>query len=83
MPSGKRATNAVEARQKTTVKTEVIELNGTDQEKMTTLRADLDKVKKQLTCLICHELLFEPCNLPCGHVFVSGNSSIAVHVTNH
>lgn len=45
------------------------------------LKADLEKLRKICTCVICQELLFEPYFFQCGHVYcygVSGAISKAV-----
>jgi hypothetical protein len=39
------------------------------------LKADLDKLWKSCTCVICQELLFEPYFFQCGHCFCYGVSS--------
>lgn len=36
------------------------------------LKADLDKLRKVCTCVICRELLFEPYFFQCGHVYCYG-----------
>ncbi|KAG0636971.1 hypothetical protein HOY80DRAFT_890445 [Tuber brumale] len=33
------------------------------------LNKDLQKLQKCVTCVICHDMLFEPFSLQCGHVF--------------
>ena len=34
--------------------------------------ASLEDLRRSLTCVICHEILFLPCGLPCGHSFCQG-----------
>lgn len=40
------------------------------------LKADLDKLRKICTCVICQELLFEPYFFQCGHVYCYGVSGV-------
>jgi hypothetical protein len=40
------------------------------------LKADLDKLRKVCTCVICQELLFEPYFFQCGHVYCYGVSPV-------
>jgi hypothetical protein len=47
------------------------------------LKADLEKLRKVCTCVICQELLFEPYFFQCGHVYCYGVSwnSLDIHST--
>ena len=36
------------------------------------LKADLEKLRKVCTCVICQDLLFEPYFFQCGHVYCYG-----------
>ncbi|TGZ79361.1 hypothetical protein EX30DRAFT_112247 [Ascodesmis nigricans] len=39
------------------------------QDTVNDLRAELDRLRKNCTCVICQELLFEPYFLQCGHTY--------------
>jgi hypothetical protein len=40
------------------------------------LKADLEKLRKSCTCVICQDLLFEPYFFQCGHVYCYGVISV-------
>ena len=42
------------------------------------LKADLEKLRKSCTCVICQELLFEPYFFQCGHIYCYGVSKLYV-----
>jgi len=44
------------------------------------LRADLEKLRKICTCVVCQDLLFEPYFFQCGHVYCYGVGDVCPRI---